>query len=88
MGIDCLNFDRELGNLRDAEINLRRVAAGPGPELYAYIEALKLLNAEMSGGLDPFMRRLSQARLAQRRACQSVSANGAETAAQARVANR
>lgn len=56
------NFDRELGNLRAAAKNVQNAPAELGLELRAYIDALKRLNAEMLGSLDPFLRALAEAK--------------------------
>lgn len=58
LDFEFLNFDRELGDLRDAAANLQNSLAEFGPALCAYIEALNTLNAHMMGRLEPFLRRL------------------------------
>jgi hypothetical protein len=49
---EFLNWDKELGSVRKAVRNLRNVSVEAGPEVRAYIKALKALNAEMSRRLD------------------------------------
>jgi hypothetical protein len=67
-----LNFDRGLGDLRQAEKNFRNASAVFEPELRAYIEALKTLNTEMLAGLDSFLGRSGEANPPERRTCQGV----------------
>ena len=61
---ELLNFDRELGSLREAVTNLQDASAKCGPPLRAYIKALKTLNTEMLGRLKPLLRRLGRAETA------------------------
>ncbi len=58
LDFELLNFDRELGNLDQAVTDLQKAPPGCGPELSAYTQALKTLNAEMLERLEPLLRRL------------------------------
>jgi len=57
---EFLNFDRELDNLRLAAAKLQDSSAGCGPPLRAYIKALKTLNKEVLGRLDPLLHELRE----------------------------
>jgi hypothetical protein len=82
LDFECLNFDRELSNLREAAANLQSESVACRPALVAYIEALKTLSAEMLGRLDPILRALRDSRGArqslgkqgERRQCQGAAA--------------
>lgn len=58
LDLEILNFDRELGDLRDAVRKLEKASAKCGPALHAYIQALKTLNRSVSGSVDPLLRGL------------------------------
>jgi hypothetical protein len=67
-----LNFDRGLGDLRQAEKNFRSASPGFEPELRAYIKALQTLNAEMLAGLDSFLGQVRGTRLPEERTCRGA----------------
>ena len=96
-----LNFDRELDELRAAAGNLQNASAECGPALRVYIKALKTLNAEILGSLDPFLRGLRDPQEArqclhrprkqprcQRAGSHSPAANDAVPATPARISKR
>jgi len=51
-GLEFSNFDRELGDLRRAASKLQNATIADGPQLRAYLRALKTLNAKLSRNLD------------------------------------
>jgi hypothetical protein len=55
--LEFLSYDKELGSVRKAERNLRHISAEAGPQVRAYIKALKTLNAEISRRLELFQGR-------------------------------
>lgn len=55
-GLEFPDLERQLYKLRRLMINPRRVRLDHGAELCTYIEALKILNAEISNLLKRFLR--------------------------------
>lgn len=65
LDFEFLNFDRALGRLREAQTNFQNASVEFAPALRAYIKALKTLNAEMLGRLDPLLRGLDPSQVIQ-----------------------